>query len=231
MTTSLTQVQTIADPIARFRALLEYFAEIAALEGTIKQPYTSPELLLFQKMKPTQQEEAIRLLTLTLEVFDETRAEGYRLKDNPQLLWRCLRRLKMTPRSDVFDRISDTDVVEVYSPEYLGIFRNLQFYDKVSYPIEDVFCEDLWALSEREPVAAAQLREVAQRFFEGQIQETYDPQIPEHLVWETKSPLLFDISVKIKFLSPLFSNGNLCGTLAVNNSRVVRSRTGELTTP
>jgi hypothetical protein len=127
-------MQVISDPIVKFRSLLEYFVKIAAIEGTSVQPYSSPELLLFQKLDSTRQEETIRLLSRTLEVFDETRAEGYRLKDTPQLLWRCLRRLKMTPKSDVFDRISDTDVVEVYSSEYVGIFRNIQFYDKVSYP-------------------------------------------------------------------------------------------------
>ena len=74
-----------------------------------------------------------------LEIFEETRADGYRLKDSPKLMWRAFRKLGWTPSPDIFDKMIEGDVVVIYSADQKQVFQNINFFDWVSITLEDLY--------------------------------------------------------------------------------------------
>jgi PAS domain-containing protein len=221
MKTNLSELFSIQDPVARFKAQTELLARFLADEGVNKAPYFSPELPHFCSLSAAEREEVMEVLGHTLEIFEEVKSAGGTLADTPQLVWRSLRRLSWTPKSDVFDKISKSDVVEIYSTEHRGLFRNLAFYDFVSYSLEDVFARKWFDLFKREEKKTAEIFEYVNRIFQNQIRETTAPGFGHHFCYERHSPARLHYKMSIKHLSPVFKDGKVAGIVAVETCEIV----------
>src|SRR5271169_939861 len=113
---ALKKVQDFTDIHEKFRQMCLYYSDLLALEGKKVKPFRSPDLPVFSALTAEQKQNATDFIGMALEIFEETRAEGFKLNDSPKLLWRALRKLGWTPQSDVFDRIGENDVVNIYTP-------------------------------------------------------------------------------------------------------------------
>lgn len=222
MNTSFETFSTRLDLTSIFRGQTEKFADFLAKEGVFLKPYLSPELHDFAKLDGRGKSEAVRVLGQTLDVFVEVIASGDNLRDTPQLLWRSLRKLGWIPRSDSFDKIADGDVVEIYSHDHIGLFRNLAFYEGVSYSVETLFSRPWFELTTREPQRlSAEIYELARQVLSGERNETISVDVGTHLCLETCSPEMLQVSLTLKFISPLYANGKIAGLLACSQMKVV----------
>lgn len=210
-------------PIFRFREQTEELSGYFARNGVNKVPYFSPALTDFRKLNAHEQKSAVQTLGHTLDVFAESELEGADLRDTPQLLWRSLRRLGWTPKSDVFDQIHEDDAVEIYSADHIGLFRNLRCYELLSYSIEQLFSKTWYELVRRDSKITEQLYEAARKFIEGEVRETSDPNIEEHVCFETHSPELLSVWIRFKLFSPLYANGRFAGLLVTHESKIVQN--------
>jgi hypothetical protein len=224
MKPELANAFSLSDPVERFRALSLAFRDFMAEEGLAVIPFESPELPLFRKLDQASQQQALQVLGMSLEVFAEVKAEGNSLRDTPKLLWRCLSRLGWTPTEDIFDKIEDGDVVEIYSLQQVGLFRNLCFYEYVSFTLEQLFASTWYELTERDPEPTRKLYEMAMGFIRGEITQTIDPQVQPHVIRELRSARLLDIEITMRFCAPLKHKRDLSGIMVVNRSRIVGQR-------
>ena len=200
----------------RFKLLCLQYVEMLREEGTRVRAFRGPELPLFSALKPEEQGAVIAHLEMALEVFGETRTDGYKLKDSPKLMWRALRKLGWTPCPDIFDKMTDDDVVVVYSPDQKQVFQNLCFFDWVSLTLEDLYAAPWTQYSRRDPEIQRRLHEQGVRLFTGQITGTFDPCLPEHACEEVDTEELLKFSIHIRYISPLKAQGAICGALVVN---------------
>jgi PAS domain-containing protein len=217
----LREILSIEDLTARFRAQTELLSSFLADDGVLKKPYASPELPHFGKLSAAGKQEVVQNLAHTLEVFDEVRNEGCSLRDSPQLIWRNLRKLRWTPRSDLFDKIEESDVIEIFSRDHRGLFRNLAFYEILSYPLEELLAATWFELVHRQEEMTQLLFECAGKILSGEIRETTAPEIPEHCFYETRSPELLHFSMKLRLVSPLLADGQVAGFIALHQTCVV----------
>jgi PAS domain-containing protein len=221
MKSALCDILAIQDPVARFRAQTELLAWFLADEGVNKSPYFSRDLPHFSELAADEQAEAVRVLGHTLEIFDEVKTAGGTLADTPQLIWRSLRRLNWTPKSDVFDKIEKGDVIEIYSTEHRGLFRNLAFYDLVSYSLEDVFARKWFELFKRDEKKTAEIFQFVDRILRDEFRETTAPGFGHHLCYEMRSPARLHYKMSVKYVSPVYKEGKIAGYVAIETCEVV----------
>ncbi len=219
MSGGVRKFQDVADFNTKFRELCCYYSDLLASEGKKVRPIRGPDLPVFSALPLEKKQRAIDFITSALEVFEETRAEGYKLVDSPKLLWRSLRKLGWTPQSDVFDRIGDKDVVNVYSSEQVQVFQNLNFFDWVSLTLEELYANPWHQYSRRERHCAELAYQSAVEVFHGVRASTFSPDIPEHYVEEIDTAENRKFYIKIHTASPLRQNGNVVGLLAINRCR------------
>ncbi len=203
----------------KFKQMCFYYSDLLASEGKKVSPLRGPGLPVFSALTMEQKQNAVDFIGSALAVFEETRAEGYQLVDSPKLLWRSLRKLGWTPQSDVFDRIGDKDVVNIYSSQHVQVFQNLNFFDWVSLTLEELYANPWHQYSRREQDCAQLAYQGAVELFHGNRPATFDPEIPEHYVEEIDTEENRKFYIKIHTVSPLKQNGNVVGLLAINRCR------------
>src|SRR5262249_50245473 len=108
----ISEIQALND---RFRQLCELYAAVGAREGVRIRPYRDPSVPAFSSLPEDRKHAVIAALSQALECFEDASAAQEALRDSPRLLWRALRKLGLTPRSDLFDKIRDTDVINCFS--------------------------------------------------------------------------------------------------------------------
>ena len=130
-----------------------------------------------------------------------------------------LRRLGWTPLSDIFDKIGDEDVVQIYSHKQCAIFQNLNFFKWITFTLEDLYTGAWFELSRRNDEVTMGLYQLAVEYFTGVRSETLYPGLPEHLCEEIGSEGLAKFWVHVKYLSPLRKDGATVGLMATNSCR------------
>ncbi|MGZ3688687.1 MAG: hypothetical protein ACXVBW_10320, partial [Bdellovibrionota bacterium] len=215
---TLAALMQIPDRISRFRELCDLYSDFVRAENIRVRPYESEELPEFSSLSLDRQDNAIASITADLEDFESMRAEGHRLRDSSKLLWRALNRMGLVPQSDVFDKIGEEDIVEVYLIDQRGqnqVFRSLIYLQYCSYTVEQMVALDWRFSAKREEKYTNQITAAVIDIMSGKIQQTFDPGIDAHHVQEVDSPGLNEVMVKIKYLSPVRSKGAAAGGIAV----------------
>jgi hypothetical protein len=219
MSSTLTAIRDMQGPEQRFREMALLYSRFLEQEGIRVRPFHSSDLPCFSKLNAEQKNEAISQIASLLEIFEETQSEQGRLKDSPRLLWRTLRKLKWIPQPDIFDKIQDGDVVEIYSVEHKHIFQNLEFFNWVSHTLEEIYCTPWYAAVQREQNVIEAMYGVAAKLVSGEQTSTVDPAIPEHWIEEVGTELLLKYFLSMRFVSPLRADGRPVGYVVVWRAR------------
>jgi hypothetical protein len=185
-------------------------------EGIQIAPYRESGVPIFAGLPATEQDAVLARLKCELEIFAEMKEENRSLRDSPRLIWRSLRKLNLTPRADIFDKICDEDVVSIYQSDQKQIFQNLKFLELVSLTLEQIYCMPWYSYSKRDSKIEAELFGIASRIFSGEIQGSLMPDTPEHEGWEIGTEGLARLSVKVKHVSPLKRDHAVAGMIVVN---------------
>jgi len=200
------------------RLAIEYALAVQKA-GTPLLPFQSEDVPHFSKLNPSVQQKIIQDLEFVVEVAREMTKEKQSLRDSPKLLWRSLIHLGFTPSSDIFGKIGDDDIVIVYSPEHKHIFQNLLFFEMVTLTLEELYCTEWFLKTKRSEAVQRALFEAANRGFQGEIKNTFDPQVPEHIAQEVNTDGNIKLWVHVKWMSPVKKDDQIVGLIVVNSCR------------
>jgi len=139
---------------------------------------------------------------------------GAPVKDHKTMMWKYFAQMGYAPTSDIFDRIEDTDIIEIYNMDGDQIYRNLNYFDLVSLTVEDVVGLHWQREYKRNRKVTIHLIGMLLRFATGAFYSTYDcAKIPIHQVQEMVAKrYLFEL--RFKYVSPLKQNGR-CVALVI----------------
>ena len=111
-----------------FRRLTQEFADALLIYNIKVTPFSLNGKLHFNKCSLRKKREIIAFLDLNLWLVKESiRAGGSETPSAKNLLWRLLQKTRLIPEDDIFDKINDGDLVEVYFTDHTPLFRNLKF--------------------------------------------------------------------------------------------------------
>jgi hypothetical protein len=217
----MPQASSQSKPLTEhYLALLDRYARFVTDAGkTLRR--TSPEKAraLFEGADELRRKALVARLEAEISIFEETLAAGEKLTDSRKLLWRHFSRSRFAPCSKLFDKIRDTDIVEIYGLDQIHLFQNLAFFDWISHTLEQVFCETWYTLSKRDPSIEKMLYEFGLRIAAGGVKETTDPGVPWHVVEELNSELMMKFHYKLKYVSPIYSTGQLCAFVVISEAK------------
>lgn len=194
------------DSSSQFIEFAHKIASYAYQAGCTVTPFHQTDVPYFNSQSSEKKLEILAAMKVFVEICQLTLANDKRLNDTKALTWYALKHLNMRFTSDLFDKISDDDILEVYTYDNIQVFRNFKFLDLISYTIEDIFCRpwpelfvrhDLQKLSD----VLAVIRKMATR----QINETVSLEyLGAHQISEAHSALRYKYNYIVKHLSPLY---------------------------
>jgi len=216
---ALKKISEISDSNHQFRELCLYYSALLQTEGVRARPFQSPDLAVFSVLSAERKQATVEHIRSILNVFEETLAEGTRLRDNRRLTWRAVQMLGWVPQSDIFDKIGDSDVINIFSNQSTLVFQTLNFFNYVSLTLEELYSNPWSQCSRREAWAVDEIVTHGVAIFTGQNAGTYDPRLREHYCEEIGTEEQLKFYIKIRYFSPLRCGGQVAGVIAVNSCR------------
>lgn len=207
------------------RFLMKELAKQFIKEGYSVSAYTEASWAQFDKMSSDQKDQTYRNFLSYYAVCEEAVNSGDLICDSQALLWRMIKKLGLRPSGDLFNKISDGDVIEIYNKDFIQTFRNLRFFEISSYSIAEIFFYEWRHLYYRDNEVTQQIAARAIEVFTGQSEGTQDvSSIPEHYLIEEFSEGKNKMLMQEKFFSPLFdSHGEIQALVATSTVDVVAS--------
>lgn len=164
----MTNPQRLDSTIDRFCSLMDQYAVFVEKAGK-KARRTSPDVTraLFQSFDSAQKERVIERLQREIVILQETLEAGEPLANPSRQLWRYLAHTRQVPCSDIFDKITMTDTIQVFGADHRLHFVSLNFYDYVSFTLEQIFGETWHGATRRDAEIEQRLYEVFVKAFSG----------------------------------------------------------------
>lgn len=209
--------------ITNFKELCVTAKELAETIPVRILPYADPSVPHFAALNYVQKSKTIRALETSVQVYRATLAAGNSLGDSRALVWNYLKHFGLVPCSDLFSRIGEQDLVEIFDRDHFQIFRNFRFFEFCSYTIEDILCRPWVELFIRDDSSAGeQLIQIAMHMSSGNARETVATNIRPHTIREIKSVFCHEIEIDVKYVSPLFDkNKQIAAYMAIESARLM----------
>lgn len=207
--------------VEKFRSLALRYQAIGAKEGIKIIPFESPDLPHFQKATPEEKKAAIDFLEVIVNIHEETLAHGEKVSNSKKLLWRALNRFSLVPPSDLFEKFEDKDIIVIYNNDQKVIFWSIQFFNFLSFTVEQLFTIHWYKFTERTPENQAYLYQMAMDVIQGKIKEPFNPHIPPHEVQELNTLENLRTMMDIFLCSPLTRKGQLEGILIGKRMQII----------
>lgn len=143
-----------------------------------------------------------------LHYYLSAEKENVTPENEVQVLWRIMQTEKWKFPEDLFTRISNTDVIEIYDLEFTQIFANSTFMMNCSYDLSDLYAYSWPELFEREEQYTEQvIAQILDCVHSGQL-KTRGFRIDTHLGREIFSKERRYLSIKMGIVAPLFDSVN-----------------------
>lgn len=207
--------------VAQFIALADEITRFAALAGVRVTPYLDPTLPIFTGLSLSKQRNTLCALGNQRDFFAMSVQESLPL-DSVQLIWRTLSKMKLTPTSDIFERIGKEDTVEVYDADGVPSFKNLVFFRFISMTIEEIFSLPWHQQMTASPQLMAYFLEMGARLKLMEFKETFAPRFSEYSFYE-KRGLRNRIHIHLKWVSPVKSEKGSQSLLFVNRTKLLKN--------
>lgn len=205
-----------------FRSLAEEVARYAAAAGVEIKPYFDATLPHFSSLRPAKKAACIASLTYQRDFFATAESEKLPL-ESVQLIWRTLAKMKMRPQSDIFDKITSEDTVEVYNSDGMSCFKNLVFFRFISMSLEEIYSLPWYEQMTASPQLIAYFMELATRVKITGIGQTFSPRF-SHYTFHEKRGEKRHVSIHLKWISPVTYEGKNDALLFVNRSQLVAAK-------
>ncbi|MBX3020226.1 MAG: hypothetical protein KF799_01005 [Bdellovibrionales bacterium] len=169
---------------------------------------------------PRDIRERIELMRIYDQVLTAHLEEGS--KDHRNMLWKFFSKMGYAPTSDIFDRIEDGDIIEVYSMDHQQLYRNLNYFDVVSMTVEDLINLNWQRAYKRNRRVMLHLIGLMVRFTTGTFHQTYNcTRIPVHQVQEMLAKRYL-VELNFRYISPLKKNGKCVAVLVGTRCRLLK---------
>lgn len=208
--------------VEEFKSNSQLISNLLMAEGIRVEPFL-PGLPHFTKLSNPIKQNVLRSLKVYLSICLEQVEEGYEIKDSKTLTWRALRKLGLTPPSDLFGHLTDEDIIEIYDLEGRQIYRNFCFYKHCSYSLEELYSVEWWYLFSRDSAITEFLMEEVQKVYQDEFSGIYFSQSGKHLVKELISVDRLSNYYRAKVFSPLYLNKKVNGLLVSIEAEMVVS--------
>jgi hypothetical protein len=179
------------------------------------------DLPIFRGASKSTQLIAVNYLAFNLSLLKDMAADGESPRNTKLLLWRALKKLKFIPPSNFMEFIEDEDIVEIYLPNEIQIFRNVAFMEIVSHSLEDLLCRPWYRLGRRDWRYILSMSRMVLKWKTGLIRNITEWNVAEHRLQETDSVDNVCFSIKLKYFIPLRSQGKVAAAISTNSSRVI----------
>lgn len=189
----------------RFLGAAEDMAYFGKSLGIAIVPYLDPTLPLLQDLKLEDQLKTVEKLENTRNIYATFFKESKDVKSSASLVWMACNGCGLRPTSDFFDKLSDDDVVQVYSIEGIHQFSNLNLFKICSYTLEQVYCTPWTSLWHRDDQDLQVLQDAVVKIMSPEQRTSFQPQGRAHRVVETSSVFKYETEYSLKCISPLFS--------------------------
>lgn len=203
--------------VDEFRILTEDICAMLATGGLKRRPY-KPGLPYFRKLSPERKDHVFRNLDFYRTLCSEHINEGYKIQDSKSFTWRALNKLNLVPPSDMFDKLLDEDIVEIYSSESIQLFRNFRFFEVCSYSLEELCCIEWWHLFDRDQEEAKNMVAEIGRLLKGEIRGGFAPDVRPHVTSETQSEEKLVMDYEMRWIAPLTTNKAISGYIVLEKA-------------
>lgn len=199
-----SEFEPIRDLKAEFRGAAVRFTIAAELAGVSIAAYETPDLPLFSALPPEQQEVITAQLNAQTELILEAKPEIGDYSYNRRMAWAQIRRHGLVLCSDVFEKLEDTDIIEIWDAKGHQLFRSFHGLKFFSYTLEEMFAYPFFELFERESAELeVEYGQVFSKLIRGETQTTIQVDIRPHLVREKRSRRRRTALMTPKIVSPL----------------------------
>lgn len=213
---TLASIDVSRCELSEFKRLANEYCSLVNQFGFNVSPHRDTEILNFEKCNLAQKKRAILYLDANLEILKECIASGENPNNSARLLWRILKKIKATPESDIFDKISENDVIEVYLDDHTQIFRNLEFFNHTSFTIDELLCGAWYKLYKRDFITTLKMMKMAFKFLTDRLKTTTAWNVPIHKFEEVGSSESLTQLIELKYLSPIKNNGKRIGAICTS---------------
>jgi hypothetical protein len=203
-----------------FVALSTQLSQFLNLEGIASRPYAA-DLPHFKKLSLTKKRAVVTHLESYMSLCVDHQMERQALRDSKKFTWRALQKFGFTPTSDFLDKISNADVVEIYSEDHTQLFRNFEFFSFCSYTLEELFCLEWWNLFRRDPKVDVQILAMANQIFAGKAPEGFCKNLETHILEEAQSQDRFKIKYEMQCYLPLYKNRRVEAVVSIVRAELV----------
>jgi hypothetical protein len=192
----------------QFKTLLEAYcaqAKHLGVDIVAHQPETFKRFLSFD---PQRQNLTYKIFQSYYAICSRAIQQDIDLNDNHSLIWWALKEIGLRPPSDLFQQLQKDDVIEIYDPNFIQVFRTFNFFKLCGYSLDQILCYEWYELYKRDENITKHMVDVCSDIIAGKIRETLHTKFPDHIV---EQPLAKDkkaIKIQHRFVSPLHgSNG------------------------
>lgn len=170
-----------------------------------------PNCKNFQPLNPSAHLKPQALAALTFKKdFFKNMAEiipfGVDISDK-SIFKRTISSMGLKVSNDVWNHITDDDVIEVYNGDFLQIAHNFSFMNYCSYHPVDLCTYEWWELFSRDIKITEALAEAGNQVFRGKVKTFAEINSPKHIVKELLSKNPYCLEVEQGIMAPVFDNG------------------------
>lgn len=210
-----------------FRQISMKIANLGSTVGIKIVPFYNPSLIYFNRLNELDQKAVLAALTKYLNIYQAVVAEGASVLNSSRVVWNALLQLGYRPSSNLFSYITDDHLIEIHDQTYVQVFRNLNFFNYCSYSLEDLYCNHLTDLYERDVSVEQDLIRIATKIFSGQAKDVVDADLKPHIIQEKMSENKFAVYCDIEKMAPLYSssesNAGAKAILTIEKAEVIQA--------
>lgn len=192
-------------------------------------PYSEETLKKLEVLSRDAVQAANRKIISNIQLIENSVVSLSEAK-NRSMIKNILNIMKLSATSDFLNNITEEDIVEIYSPDGIQIFRNLKFYETTSYSLADLLLYEWYELYSRPTKIYEKLAEyVVYCVTKARPNEIIDlNHIPAHIIKEIKSNPINLLEVKFGKMAPIYSfGGNIAGLIVTCKAKNMLSLSHE----
>ena len=142
-------------------------------------------------------------LRLYTELLELASVESLDVMRDKRYLWNAFKRINVLPSSDLFEKITPGDSIEVYDANGIQIFSNFEFSALVSYNFEELIWYSFDELFGRDEKYSLALQGEFIRCFTT-AKGPFKPNVDDHICWEKFSAGKKSAKVSMNMFAPIF---------------------------
>jgi len=209
----------------RFIELSMSLSRQAELEGLRIVPFHSTELKYFSVLPDYEQRHVLEQLEALNSICMHIQGQGASIRSVKNLTWAFLKHFKCTAPSNLIDCLNDDDLVNAFGKEHKLLFASFNFFEALSYSLEEIYCRPWMQLLQREEREQEQLESLSNELLEGRVQDVSSMKyIRNHEVEEAATDIRVSLWIEPQICAPLYYKSEVIGYVGAFRHRVVRSK-------